>query len=196
VTARLAHAYGVFHAVLGSVLIVIIGLALDQKTLGVTRQPLPLVWPLAVLHVTVAQLPLREILGPVERIAVRGPLIRAARALLASALLTLGSVTYVAANGSPAFQIFFLLLAAIGFVTAATGADPWMWTLGTGMAGVGLEFITPIAPISRLLSDLPNLAAATAAGLAACLYVLASDTHHPALRSRPARPRNTVKPNH
>lgn len=169
---RLAHAYAMVQALLGSMIIVIIGLALEQKTVGVTRQPLPLVWPLGVLHVVVAQLPLPEILGSLERVAVRGSLARGVRAVLVLVLLTTGSVTYM--SGNRALLAYFLTLAAAGFIAAAVSrADPWVWTLGIGMAGVGLVFITPLGgPISRFLESIPVPVAVASVGIAACVYVL------------------------
>jgi hypothetical protein len=171
VVLRLARAYGLVPAVAGSAALVVVGLVLQSRTIGVTRQPLPLVWPLAVLHVVVAQLLLPDILGAVEQVARRRASVRSARALGALALLLAAPLTYAA--GNRALIVFLLAVAAAGFATAAIGrVEPWVTTLGLGLAGVGLLFITPLGgPISRFLTGVPLgvgavLVAATAAGYA------------------------------
>jgi hypothetical protein len=170
---RLAHAYGVAHAVVGSMLMILVGLGLGPMTLGVSRQPLPLVWPLAVLHVVVAQLPLREILGPAERIAVRGPLTRGARVVIVQLLLLTGPFTYVVATGERLLLVFFLLLTAAGFTAAALSrAEPWAWTLGLGMTVVGLAFVTALgSAVNRGLECIPVPVASLLVVAASCLYV-------------------------
>lgn len=170
---RLAHAYGLAHAALGSTIIVAVGLLVGHLTLGVTRQPLPLVWPLPVLHVVVAQLPLREILGPTERIAVRGAVARGARAALVLLLVSAGAVTYVVNGRERLLLVFFLLLTAVGFTAAAVSrAEPWVWTLGLGMAVVGLAFVTAFGGhVNRALASIPFSVALLLVPASICFYV-------------------------
>lgn len=170
--ARLAHAYGMTHATLGTAAAVLVGLLVQQNTLGVTRQPLPMVWPIAVLHIVLAQLPLRDLLTPVERVAHRTPLSRAARAGFSVGLLAVGAATYVTAGDSRELLTFFLLLTAVGFTAAALArSDPWVWTLGVGLSVIGLAFVTPAgAAVSDALLAVPVPAAAASAAVACCLY--------------------------
>jgi hypothetical protein len=171
VTFRLARAYGVLQALLGCLGIVVIGLVVQQQTLGVTRQPLPLVWPLTVLHIVVGQLPLPGIMGSLERVGVRGPWVRGVRALIVLVLLTAVPLTY--ASGNRALVTFFLIVASAGFTAAAVSrTEPWVWSLGPGMVAVGLLFITPWGgPMSRFLENFPVLAGVTLLVLSTCGYV-------------------------
>lgn len=170
--ARVTRAYGVVPVTLTSMVIVVVGIVLARTTLGVTRQPLPIGWPLAVLHVVVAQSPLGEVLGSLERIAARGPVVRGLQAVFALLLMSAGMLTYVA--DSPGLLVLFLALGAVGFLTAARpGADPWVWTLGLGMFAVSLIFITPLGDsVLGALVDIPVWAAAGALVLAAGAYLI------------------------
>ncbi len=169
---RLTHAYGAVHATIGCALLVIAGLAVDHVLIQATRQPLPLVWPLAVIQIAVSQIPLRALFEPLEGGAVRGVKARVPRALLALALLTLGLVTYVLQLDSADLATFLILLASIGFAAAATGQDASLWTLGPGMVIVALQFLTPLEPVSHLLVRAPLWLCAGLLGLTATLYVI------------------------
>nr|WP_284289433.1 hypothetical protein [Angustibacter aerolatus] len=56
VRARLLVAHAVPQAIAGTVLLLGAGLVLSRTTVGATRLPLPIVWPLAVLQVAVSRL--------------------------------------------------------------------------------------------------------------------------------------------
>ncbi len=170
---RLVGAYGGLYALIGSAVIVAVGLVSQQQVLGVTRQPLPLVWPLTVVHVTLAQLPLRDVFGPMERVSARGATSRALRAAVALLLIGAGIGTYLAARGEHALLVFCLLLTALGFTVAALGrSDCWVWTLGVGLLTVGLAYITPLGgPIGGVLDAIPVAAAATVAVASAVAFI-------------------------
>jgi hypothetical protein len=164
------NAYGGTYVILGSVVAVAVGLIVPSRVLGVTRQPLPLVWPLMVLHVTLAQLPLRDAFGALERVSVRAATSRALRAALTSLSIGVGIGTYIAAHGERELLVLCLLLTALGFSAGAFGrSDCWIWTLTVGMVIVGLVYITPLGqPLSGALGAVP-LAAVTAVVLAAAV---------------------------
>jgi hypothetical protein len=172
---RLARAYGLSYAVLGSAVAVLAGMLVQQRTLGVTRQPLPLVWPIAVLHITLTQLLLPDLLGPTERVALRGHISRAVRAAVSVTLVAIGAATYVTAREDRPLLVFFLLMTTVGFIAAALArTDPWVWTLGVGLTVIGLAFVVPVggASVSRVLESVPLPLAAASIVLAAEGYAL------------------------
>lgn len=186
---RLARAYGVLLAAALSTVAVVVGVVVQQKSLGVTRYPMPLVWPLSVLHVTFALLPLREVLGPAERVAARGRTARAIRGGVVLALLGTGAVSYVPAQGNATFRIFYFALAAVGFGAAGLvrSSDPWAWTLGVGMAAIGIEFITPWLLLQTSLGTVPGPVAVAVLIGSAAVYVLAGGAV-----TRPGRVRSVL----
>ena len=131
-----------------------------------------MVWPIAVLHIVLAQLPLRDLLTPVERVAHRTPLSRAARAGFSVGLLAVGAATYVTARDNRELLTFFLLVTAVGFTAAALArSDPWVWTLGVGLSVIGLAFMTPAgAAVNDALLAVPVPVAAASVAVATCLY--------------------------
>lgn len=167
---RLVSAYGGMYVIFGSVVAVVVGLILQSRVLGVTRQPLPLVWPLMVLHVTLAQLPLRDAFGSLERVSVRATTSRGLRAALALLSIGVGIGTYIGARGEHALLIFCLLLTALGFAAGTLGrSDSWVWTLTVGMTTVGLVYITPLGQaLGDALGTMP-VAAVTAVVLVAAV---------------------------
>lgn len=179
---RLARAYGVDRAAAAAVGVLVVLAFLGQHVIGVTRQPLPLTWPLSVLLVLATQLPLRDVLGPVERVALRSPLARGVRAAICLVLVAVGSAFGVAGHGDPELRVFTLTLAALGFVAARILEDSWAWILGVGMGWVGLQFVTPLgAGLASALGGVPLPVAAVTLLVSASVYVAAGG------RSRAAR---------
>ncbi len=154
---RLAYAYNVLAATAGTVVIVVLGVALRSELVGVTRQPLPLVWPAAAMAVVLSQLPLRDVLHPFDVSAVRAASPRAIRAAVCSFLLIWIGFALVYPIGDHEFTTFSTLLATVGFGAAAGGrSDAWAWTLSTGMLIIGFMYITPLGlPIGRALESVP-----------------------------------------
>ena len=169
---RLLYAYGMAHSLMGTFAAVVLGLLVQEQILGVTRQPLPLVWPVMVLHVVVAQLSLPDLFGPIETVADRSHVSRSIRASFCLLLIAVGATTYVAARGDRALLTFLLLLAALGFVAGAlVPIDPWAWTLGVGLLVVGVVFVTPEGTsVSSSLREVPVTMAAASTIVSALGY--------------------------
>lgn len=170
---RVASAYNLISATIGSIVLTCAAIMVEQKTLGVTRQPLPLVWPLAVLHVTIAQLPLRNILGPLERAIVRGIASRGSRAAFALLTIMSACLTYATVDRRPELAAFLLLLSGCGFlVSTFKGQEAWQWTLALGMLVICLIFMTPLAtPIGATLVKISAAGAIAFTTLAGVMYV-------------------------
>jgi hypothetical protein len=162
------------QALLASTAVLLAGFIVGQHLVGVTRQPLPLIWPLGVLLVLAAQLPLREIFGLAERVATRSLLTRALRAGFTLLIITIASAVNVATHADPVLQVFLLLLVAVGFATAAvTRTEPWALTLALGMGWVGLQFVTPLGQqMGAFLEDVGLVIATALVIVAAALYVI------------------------
>lgn len=178
---RLAHAYSASYALTGALVFSTVGLLLQQQVLGVTRQPLPLAWPLVVVHVSLALLPLRQAFGLLERESLRAPISRAVRALVALLSIGIGLVSYVGIRGEHALLMFCLALGAVGFTAGILGRwSAWVCALGVGMAIVGLVFITPWgASISAVLETFPTAVAAAAVAASATVFIITGPRRRP-----------------
>ncbi|NLT55602.1 MAG: hypothetical protein GXX79_13785 [Actinomycetales bacterium] len=171
---RLSLAYGAIQAALASAAMILLLVLLGRHMIGVTRQPLPLSWPLSVTLVVASQVPLRNALDPLERVAAKAPVMRALRAAFSLLVLALTAAASLVASVDPALLVFIALLAALGFTSVAlTGTEPWLWTLPAGMTWVGLQFITPLGTqMASLLSIVPVPVAIVSPILAAALYTV------------------------
>lgn len=169
-----AHRWGA--AVLGVGCSVLVASALGGHAVSALRQPLPLVWPLAVLQVAFALVPLGNPFAELAGGAVRTRRVRALNVGTTTTLVA-GAVTVDHASyDSVAFATWFVLLAGCGVVAATIrGQQAPGAVLGLGLFTVGLEFITSWAPITRIAAVVPPaLAVALYAVCAGAFVVVAA----------------------
>jgi hypothetical protein len=157
-----------------------------SNVVAVTRQPLPLVWPLLVVYVTVCLVPLEDVMSGLERTGGRDSIVRAVRFGLVSALLVAGGSVAAWLDDVPI--AWPLTLTAVGLTAFLLAAWPaWASALVFGQSMVCLEFMTPIRPISGLLAPLPWQVACTAFIVAGVSYVFLAPARALSMRQSRAR---------
>lgn len=118
------------------------------------RQPIPLVWPLAMVQASVALLIVELRFGDLPSGAVREVADRALACLLVVATIaaTAAELRFV---GAPDILTGWMCsVTAVGLAAAAmTGVEAWTVSLVLGLLGVGAEFATRLAPVSRLMES-------------------------------------------
>jgi hypothetical protein len=138
-------------AALGVGCSVLLATALGDHAVSALRQPLPLVWPLAVLQVAFALVPLGNPFAELAGGAVRARRVRAVNLGATTTLVAVAVTVDHASYDSVAFATWFVLLAGCGVVAATVwGQQALGAVLGLGLVTVGLEFMTGWAPVTRI----------------------------------------------
>lgn len=132
-----------------------VGVAVAGSTSFVApRQPIPLIWPLAMVQAGLALLILEVRFGALPLAAVRAVTDRLIACLVLLALVG-GTVLELRLVGAPSSLVAWVcVVAALGLAVATfSSAEAWAVAIVVGLVGVGAEFVTPIAPISRNLES-------------------------------------------
>ncbi|MGL5865075.1 MAG: hypothetical protein ACRCYX_04270 [Dermatophilaceae bacterium] len=166
------------HHVVPALLLTLGGIVLmfaaDSASFAAPRQPIPLVWPVATIQVSATLLVLDTGFGSLLAAATRALLDRLVAATTVVVLLAMLLGAAPLLGLPPLLSIWVAAVAGVGMGAALLGVrEPWAAALVVGLFGIGLQFSTPLAPISRGL-DRPAAASAVAAllGLTACGYVI------------------------